>query len=162
MLRGYRCASQSVHGGRWSMSWCWLIANACCYGLLTRSVPLEILTIQVLFGTIWYEYILVYLWASLVSWCLTDAAHCWSQEATAEHTENVLKENPQMSLGAGLEEVHAHIHEIGPTAPKARTETNQCLTKKERERERERERDTHWKSHKGQWNLMNLGTSLPI
>ena len=41
-----------------------------------------------------------------------------------------------MSLGAELEEVHAHIHEIGPTAPKARTETNQCLTKKERERER--------------------------
>jgi len=48
---------------------------------------------------------------------LTDAAHRWSEEATAEHTENVLKENPQMSLGAELEGVHAPIHEIGSAAP---------------------------------------------
>ena len=53
----------------------------------------------------------------IVSWCLTDAAHRWSEEATAEHTENVLKENPQMSLGAELEGVHAPIHEIGSAAP---------------------------------------------
>ena len=56
------------------MSWCWLIANACCYGLLTRSVPLEILTIQVLFGTIWYEYILVYfsIFMSFISFMMSD------------------------------------------------------------------------------------------
>ena len=71
-----------------------------------------------------------------------------------------------MSLGAGLEEVHAHIHEIGPTAPKARTETNQCLTKKERERERERETHTLEKPQRAvepyePWNLLaNLVTFL--
>ena len=86
----------------------------------------------------------------IVSWCLTDAAHRWSEEATAEHTENVLKENPQMSLGAELEGVHAPIHEIGSAAPfqpwhAQSADRDQPVPYEERdwESERERERESH-------------------
>lgn len=84
----------------------------------------------------------------IVSWCLTDAAHRWSEEATAEHTENVLKENPQMSLGAELEGVHAPIHEIGSAAPfqpwhAQSADRDQPVPYEERDWESERERENH-------------------